>query len=134
MARGIDNADFLDALPRFFTRSPSGSVIVTSRDLLARGEDFTAKEARLESFEEDEGVGFILSFLVSSLCQDLSERQSLGKLVDIFAGLPLGLRVAAGIMRSKHYSPFVFLKICMQGVQDLDSAEVLGTSITLRNV
>ena len=130
----FDNADLINTLPRFFAKSPSGSVIVTSRDPLARGESFAAKEIKLESFEEAEGVEFILSFLDPSLSQNSVERQSLVKLVDIFAGLPLGLRIAAGIMRSKHYSPSVFLRLCMHTLQDVESVKVLGNPKTLGNL
>lgn len=86
----FDSADVLDILPRFFARSPSGSVIVTSSDPLARGEGFAAKEIRLECFDEDEGTEFIFSFIDSSMFQDLSEKKSLVQLVNMFAGLLLG--------------------------------------------
>ncbi|KAL9124671.1 MAG: hypothetical protein Q9217_006016 [Psora testacea] len=130
----FDNTDYLDDLPRFFARSPSGSVIVTSRDPLARGEGFASKEVRLECFDKTEGIDFMLSFLDPTLCQEMCEKQSLDRLVDIFAGLPLGLTVATRIMRSKYYSPTTFLKIFRQAAEDIDSAKVLGTSKTLRTL
>lgn len=130
----FDNADDIAIVQPFFTSSPSGTIVVTSRDPLAREKGVVGKEIALESFDKDEGTAFVLSFLGSYSSQDLLEMEPIVQLVDSFAGLPLGLRVAAAIMTSKHYSPSTFLRMCSQGAKEVDQTKVPGTTKTIESL
>jgi hypothetical protein len=99
----FDNADKLDLLRPFWPRRGNGSILVTSRDPLAKSQgSFTDGGIDLEPLSEDEGSRFI-RMLTS--CEEIpEERKASIHLSNMLGGLPLAMIQMSGIIRRRRWS------------------------------
>lgn len=86
----LDNADKLEDLQDFLPLGPSGSVLITSRDPLAKSFSPLVSGIDVQSFDETEAA-FVLNKISGNTDTQPSERKALHMLIQRLGGLPLAI-------------------------------------------
>ena len=113
----FDNVDDLDVLHDYWPATGHGSVLVTSRDPLAKTSFYTANNGiDLKPFGPQETAQFIKLLTHASTTV---KQEDLDTLADTLAGLPLAITQMAGVIRRLRLSYRDFLKVYEQSQQQL---------------
>ncbi|SPO03437.1 uncharacterized protein DNG_06120 [Cephalotrichum gorgonifer] len=105
----FDNADSIVFLADYWPCGPTGSVLVTSRDPLAKTiRSFTMPGLDLEPFPEDEASEFVRR--VTNCDPTETERQASIEMARELGCLPLAIIHMAGVIRRRHWSLQEFME------------------------
>lgn len=116
----FDNADDQDILDDFWPVNGLGSVLVTSRDMYAKAQTYTANHGMdLTPFSVQESTDMIKQLVPSSVID--GQEELVAKIAEKLGGLPLLLTQMSGVMTRLHLSCKDFLRLCEEkDVEHLD--------------
>lgn len=114
----FDNVDNLDVLSDFWPKTGRGSVLVTSRDPVAKYNIFTANGITLPPLTNTESQTLMERLTLTKA--DASQREALSAIVEKLGGLPLAINQMSSIFRELRLSYIDFLQFYNEeGIEQL---------------
>jgi hypothetical protein len=123
----FDNVDDFRKIQDFWPFGSTGSVLITSRDPLAK--NYLASNGKdLQPFSMEEGAGYLMK--VTYMHEDYHQKEALA-IAEIFGGFPLALSQMAGVIMRRQLSFGEFLQMYgeMQYRQEPYGSKVGGLGI-----
>lgn len=123
----FDNVDNLDVLSEYWPKASRGSVLLTSRDPLAKHNLYTEDGMDISPLSKKESE--VLMEKETHIKADASQREALSAIADKLGGLPLVITQMASVTRRLRMSYRAFLKsIEEEGIERLQMTTALTDS------
>lgn len=122
----FDNVDNLDVLSDYWPKTGRGSVLVTSRDPLAKNNLYTDDGIDIPPLTNEESEALMQS--LTHMKADASQRAALSAIADKLGGLPLAISQMASVIRRLRMSYNAFLKFYeTEGIEQLQKKQSTST-------